>query len=123
MRKVVQALTGLNAVFQTLFGAICMVAPPTAVSLFKVELASASMTALVRMFGGLLASSGVLSGLIALKPERDAILTKAFGAVLLLNVATDALVLVTGDLRVDQLIAGMVIESAAGLALLAYRPR
>jgi hypothetical protein len=123
MRKVVIAVAGLNAVFQLLVGLLSVASPETAAVAFKITVASPAMLALIRMFGGLLASSGFISALIATNPNRDRPLVLAFAAGMLLNLAADAVIIVAGELRFDQLAAGMVLQIVLAFLLLFYRPR
>jgi hypothetical protein len=123
MRKVVRAVAALNAVFQILVGLLSVASPETAAQAFKVTVAAPAMLALIRMFGGLLASSGVISGLVAQSPDRDRPLIVAFAACLLLNVAADIAAITAGEIRLDQLAVGMILEVVLALMLFAYRPR
>jgi hypothetical protein len=123
MRKIVVVVAGLNAVFQLLVGLLSVASPDTAAVAFKVTVASPAMLALIRMFGGLLASSGVISAIIAKNPDRDRSLVLAFAAGLLLNVAADTAVIAAGELRFDQLAAGMVLEIVLAFLLFFYRLR
>ena len=121
MKKLVRALAGFNSAFQVLVGLLCIAAPVVAAAAFKVDIASPAMRALLRMFGGLLASTGILSALIARDPDRDRGFVLAFTACLLLNVGADVVVIGAGELRFDQLAVGMLLELVLAAVLLAYR--
>lgn len=121
MRTMVKVVAGLNALFQGLVGLVCIIAPSTAANLFKVEVSGVAMLALLRMFGGLLTSNGVVSGLIAQNPDRDRGLVAAYSALLLLNVGADLVVIGTGELRFDQLAIGMLLEAVLAVLLIFYR--
>jgi Domain of unknown function (DUF4345) len=119
MKKIVQAVAGFNAVFQLVVGLLSVVSPLTAAAAFKVEGESPVLLALIRMFGGLLASSGIISALIAKNPDRDRGLVRAYAGCLLLNVAADVVVIASGELRFDQLAVGMVLELVLATLLVA----
>jgi hypothetical protein len=123
MRKIVVGVAALNAVFQLLVGLLSVASPETAAVAFKVTVAAPAMLALIRMFGGLLASSGVISVLIAKNPDRDRSIVIAFAGCLLFNVAADTAVIMAGEMRFDQLAAGMVLQTVLALLLLFYRLR
>ncbi len=123
MKKIVQGLAGFNALFQALLGVACIVAPVGAAGLFHVEASGPTTLALVRMFGGLLAASGAVSAWVALDPDRDRAFLRLFGGALLVNVAADCAVIGAGELRFDQLAAGMLIELALAVLLFVYGAR
>lgn len=120
MRKVVVGVAALNAVFQLLVGLLSVVSPEAAARAFKINVAAPAMLALIRMFGGLLASSGVISALVAKNPDRDRSLVIAFAACLLLNDAADGAVISAGEMRFDQLASGMLLQASLALLLFFY---
>ena len=122
MRRVVQIVGWLNAAFGLLVGLLAVASPMAAAGAFKVGVDSPAMLALIRMFGGLLASSGIVSAVVAKDPDRYPILVRAYAACLLLNVATDALVIASGEMRFDQVASGMLLELLLGVLLFVYRP-
>ncbi len=122
MRKIIRAVAALTAIFQVLVGLLGVASPDTAAAAFKVTVAAPAMLALIRMFGGLFATSGVISALIAQNPDRDRPLVTAFAACLLLNVGADVAVIVAGELRFDQLAVGMLLELLLAVLLLLRRP-
>jgi hypothetical protein len=122
MRKIVRAAAALTAVFQILVGLLSVASPETAAAAFKVSVAAPAMLALIRMFGGLFATTGVISALIAQNPDRDRSLVTAFAACLLLNVGADVAVIAAGELRFDQLAVGMLLELSLAVLLLLPRP-
>jgi len=122
MRKVVVAIAALTAVFQILVGLLSVVSPEIAAQTFKVVVAAPAMLALIRMFGGLFVSSGVICALIAKNPDRDRSLVLAFAGCLVLNVAADIAAIMAGEIRFDQLAVGMILETVLALLLFAYRP-
>jgi len=123
MRRIVQIVGWLNAAFGLLVGLLAVASPVAAAAAFKVSVDSPAMLALIRMFGGLLASSGVVSGFIARDPDASPKLTRTYAAILLLNVATDGLVIASGEMRFDQVASGMLLELLLAALLFAYRPR
>ena len=120
VRKVVRGLAGFNALFQVAVGLLSVLSPHLAAAAFKVDIAAPAMAALIRMFGGLLASTGILSALIAQNPDRDRGFTTAFIGCLFLNVGADVIVIFAGELRFDQLAVGMILELVLGILMSAY---
>jgi hypothetical protein len=118
MKTAVRILAALNAVFQIIVGLLSVASPPAAAAAFKVEIGSPAMAALIRMFGGLLAASGILSGYIAKDPDRDRALCRVYAVALLVNVVTDVIVIGAGELRFDQLASGMILELVLAIVLL-----
>jgi len=123
MRKVVVAVAALTAVFQLLVGLLGMVSPETAAVAFKITVTAPAMLALIRMFGGLFASSGIICALIAKNPDRDRSLVVAFATCLLLNDGADVAAILAGEIRFDQLAVGMVLQLALAVLLLVHKPR
>jgi hypothetical protein len=119
MRKIVRAIAALTAVFQFLVGLLSVASPETAAAAFKVSVSAPAMLALIRMFGGLFATSGVICALIAQNPDRDRSLVTAFAACLLLNVGADV---AAGELRFDQLAVGMLLELLLAVLLFLRKP-
>jgi hypothetical protein len=122
MRRVVQIVGLLNAAFGVLVGLLAVASPMAAAGAFKVSVDSPAMLALIRMFGGLLASSGIVSAVVARDPDRYPVLVRAYAACLVLNVATDALVVASAEMRFDQVASGMLLELLLAVLLFAYRP-
>jgi hypothetical protein len=122
MKKIVRAVAALTAVFQVLVGLLGIASPETAAAAFKVSVAAPAMLALIRMFGGLFATSGVIAALIAQNPDRDRSLVRAFAACLVLNVVADVAVIAAGELRFDQLAVGMLLELLLAVLLFLRRP-
>jgi hypothetical protein len=120
MRTLIRVIAGLNAAFQVLVGLISVASPRTAAGLFKVEIASVALLALIRMFGGLLAASGIISGVIAKDPDESRGFLRAYAACLLLNVGADVAVISAGEMQFSQLASGMVLELVLALLILAY---
>jgi hypothetical protein len=121
MRWAVRILAGLNALFSIIVGSLSVISPQTAAMLFKVDVGAPAMLALIRMFGALLASSGAISVLIAKNPERDPGMVATYAGILLLNVGADAVAIVAGEIRFDQLAVGMGLEVALAIALILAR--
>ncbi len=121
MRTLLRAVAGLNALFQILIGVAAILSPVAAAKLFELgDLAPPSL-ALIRMFGGLLAGSGLLSGLIALNPEANPSLLVAYALTCLLNLAADTLVGLSGALHFSQLAFGMLLQILVVIAVGLYR--
>jgi len=59
---------------------------------------------------------------IAKNPDRDRPLVHAFAGCLVLNLAADIAAIVAGEIRFDQLAAGMILETMLALLLFANRP-
>ncbi len=123
MRRIVQIVAWLNAAFGVAVGLLAVASPVAAAGAFKVTVDSAAMLALIRMFGGLLASSGIVSMLVARDPDGHPALVRAYAGCLVLNVATDGLVIASGQMRFDQVASGMLLELLLAVLLFAYRPR
>jgi hypothetical protein len=123
MRKIVQIVAWLNAAFGLLVGLLAVASPVAAAGAFKVSVDSPAMLALIRMFGGLLASSGVVSGFIARDPDAHPALARTYAAILLLNVATDGLVIASQQMRFDQVASGMLLELLLAVLLLFHFSR
>jgi hypothetical protein len=123
MRRVLVAVAWLNAVFGVVVGSLATVSPVVAAGAFKVSVDSPAMLALIRMFGGLLASSGLVSAIVAKDPDGYPLLTKTYAGILLLNVSADALVIASSEMRFDQVASGMLLELLLAALLLAYKPR
>jgi hypothetical protein len=122
MRTAVRIFAALNALFGIGVGLMCILAPHTAADSFHVDPSpSIVILALIRMLGGLLATSGLVSLTIARDPEASPLLTKVYGGCLLLNVAADAIVITSHELRFDQVAVGMLLELVLGVLLLVRR--
>jgi len=122
-RNIVRAVAALTTVFQVLVGLLSVASPETAAAAFKVSVAAPAMLALIRMFGGLFLTSGIICALVAQNPDRDRPLVTAFAACLLFNVVADVAVIATGELRFDQLAVGMLLELLLAVLLFLHRPR
>jgi hypothetical protein len=110
-----RAVAGLNAIFQLAVGALAIAAPILASQAFHVADAagptpSPHSVALVRMFGGLLAASGVLSALVAREGAHNRALLFAAVSGCALNVATDLVVIGTGGLAAADLAVGIALQ-------------
>jgi hypothetical protein len=123
MKKAVQGVAALNALFGLVVGLLCVAGPATAAAAFQIDAGAPAVHALVRMFGGLLAASGIVSALLAKDPSRDAGLVVGYAACLLVNVTADSVVIAAGELRFDQLAGGMVIQALLAGLLLVHRGR
>ncbi len=122
MRRIVVIVGWLNAVFGLVVGLLAVASPVAAAGAFKVSVDSPAMLGLIRMFGGLLASSGIVSAVVARDPDAHPLLTRAYAAILVLNVAADGLVIASGEMRFDQVASGMLLELLLAALLFAYRP-
>lgn len=114
----VRLLAGLNAAFQLPLGLCAVLAPALAAPLVQLPLSPGPGTALVRMFGGLLATLGLLSAACLVRPSLEPWFARLYAVALLGNVAADAGVLAAGELGLDALGGGMVLEAALAVALL-----
>lgn len=120
MRLARRIFAFLNLAFQLPVGLAAMFVPGLAAGAFAIPLDGApAVSALVRMFGGLLAGAGLFSGWVGLDPDRPLALRRLLAAALLLNVVADTVVLGAGELGPAQVGGGMGLELIfAGLLLL-----
>jgi hypothetical protein len=124
MRTALRVLAGLNGAFQCIVGVLCVLAPAAAGSLFGIVSPTPVTLALTRMFGGLLAGSGLLSALLARDPDRNPDLPWLVAVTCVVNVASDVTVIANGELRFDQLAVGMGLQIVlAALAVAHARGR
>lgn len=123
MRTPIRILAALVAAFQVPVGVACVLAPALAAGSFGIATEGApAVAALVRMFGGLLAGTGLFAGAFVVDPDRPAPWGRLLAAALGVSVATDGLVLVSGELGLAQVGVGMGLEALLALALLVARP-
>ncbi len=115
----------LGCVFQGIVGLLSIASPAAAAGLFQLEGLAPSQLALIRMFGGLLAGSGVISFVVARNPEANPGLPAAYALTCLLNLAADTLVGFSGAMRFSQLALGMLLQAVlvAAVAGNLRRPR
>jgi len=129
MRTFLRVVAGLNAVFQGLLGVLSMASPTVAAGLFQLEGLPPPALALIRMFGGLLAGSGLISAVVARNPDANPGLPAAYALTCVLNLAADTLVGISGAMRFSQLALGMLLQAilvvavAANLGLAPAGPR
>lgn len=132
MLSFVRRFATLNAVFQCLVGAIAIASPAYAAVLFKLDAgyraspeAAMAISALVRMFGGLLLGSGLLSATIAYDPDKNPWLLQLASVACVVNLVADVLVCSAGDMKFSQLAVGMVLQVLLAMVLTGYalRPR
>jgi len=121
MRTFLRTVAGLNALFQIVVGVVAILSPTAAAKLFELGELAAPSLALIRMFGGLLAGSGLLSGVIAWKPEANRSLPVAYALTCLLSLAADTAVGLSGALRFSQLALGMLLQILVVIALGLHR--
>jgi hypothetical protein len=121
MKRLVRAVAALNAVFQVAVGALSVGSPHAAAAAFKVDLGTPALSALIRMFGGLLLASGLISGLIARNVDESAALRRVYAVCLAVNVTADLCVIGAGEMAFGQLAAGMILEAVLAALLLTYR--
>jgi len=110
MRAFLRVVAGLNAVFQGVLGVLSMATPTVAAGLFQLEGLTPPALALIRMFGGLLAGSGLISAVVARNPEANPGLPAAYALTCVLNLAADTLVCLSGAMRFSQLAFGMLLQ-------------
>ena len=110
MRSFLRIVAGVNAVFQGFVGVLAIASPTAAAGLFHLEDLAPIALALIRMFGGLLAGSGLISAVIATNPERNPGLPAAYAMACMLNLAADMLVGLSRALPFSRLAAGMLLQ-------------
>jgi hypothetical protein len=119
MRAFLRVVAGLNAVFQGPLGVLSMASPAVAAGVFQLEGVGPPGLALIRMFGGLLAGSGLISAVVAKNPEANPGLPAAYALTCLLNLAADTLVGLSGAMRFSQLALGMLLQAILVVAVAA----
>ena len=123
MRTLLRVVAGVNAVFQGLLGLLSIASPAMAAGLFQLEGLVPSSLALIRMFGGLLAGSGLISAVVAKNPEANPGLPTAYALTCVLNLAADTLVGFSGAMRFSQLALGMLLQALLVIAVAANSRR
>ncbi len=119
MTSITRVFAFLNAAFQILVGLAAVVAPGLAAGIFGVPSGGApAVTALIRMFGGLLAGAGLFAALVAVDPDRPRWFTRTLAVALLGNVVADVLVVGAGELGFGSVGGGMVLELIFAVLLL-----
>jgi hypothetical protein len=111
----------LNALFGVVVGALSVVSPVAAAGAFKVDPSPESLLALIRMFGGLLLASGLVSGLVAKDPDASPALSRTYAICLLVNVSADVAVIASHEMTFGQVGSGMVLEAVLAVLLFAYK--
>ncbi len=123
MRGIVRVVASLNALFGVVVGGLAVVSPTAAAGAFKVDASPESLLALIRMFGGLLAASGLISGLIAKDPDASPALARLYAVCLLVNVGADVAVIGSHEMTFGQVGSGMMLEAVLAVLLLVYKPK
>ncbi len=130
MLPFVRRIATLNAVFQCLVGGIAIATPAYAAVLFRLDAgfraspeAAMAISALIRMFGGLLFGSGLTSAMIAYDPDKNPWLLQLASVWCAVNIGADVLVCASGDMKFSQLGVGMVLQVILAMTLTAYALR
>jgi hypothetical protein len=123
MRTLLRVVAGVNAIFQGLLGLLSIASPEMAAGLFQLEGLVPSSLALIRMFGGLLAGSGLISAVVARNPEANPGLPTAYALTCVLNLAADTVVGFSGAMRFSQLALGMLLQALLVIAVAANSRR
>src|SRR2546428_13696822 len=123
MRTFLRVAAGVNAVFQGLLGVVSVARPTVAAGLFQLEGLSPPGLALIRIVGGLLAGSGLLSAVVAKNPEANPALPVADALACLINLVADTLIGLSGAMRFSQLAPGMLLQAILVVAVVAGRLR
>jgi hypothetical protein len=110
MRGLLRGIAGLNGVFQIVLGVLCTIAPEGAGKAFELAQSGASVSALTRMFGGLLFGSGLLSAFVARDPDRNPDLLVLLVAACVVNVSADAMVVAHGEMPFASLAGGILLQ-------------
>jgi hypothetical protein len=104
---------GLNALFVLVVGALAVIAPHVAASLFHIVIPPSpfgpSMLALIRMFGGAYLGLSWLSIAVAKRPS-DLTLRRLFAASLVANLLADAVLVSRGELPFSTLASGVILQ-------------
>src|SRR5258708_24455166 len=111
MRTLLRVVAGVNALFQGLVGIVATASPSAAAGLFQLESLAPAGLALIRMFGGLLLGSGLISAVVARNPEANPGLPAAYAVTCVFNLAADTLVVLSGAMRFSQLALGMLLQA------------
>lgn len=121
MRSALRVLAGLNAVFQCVVGLLCIGAPAAAAKVFELAQTGPSVFALTRMFGGLLAGSGLLSALVARDPDRNRDLPLLLAAACVVNVSADLTVVASDEMPFKHLAGGVILQVILILLVAGHR--
>ena len=119
MRTLLRVAASINAVFQVLLGLVAVASPQVAAGLFQLQGLGRPELAVVRMFGGLLAGSGLLSAIIARSPEANPGLLVGYALACMLNLIADTSVCLSGEMRFSQLALGMAPQALIVIAIAA----
>ena len=120
MRTALRVVCGLNAVFQVLIGLLCTVSPAVAAKVFELTQTGPSISAIIRMFGGLLFGSGLASAIVARSPERNPDLPLFLVAACIVNISADTMVVANGDMPFGNLAVGMILQIVIIVLALGY---
>jgi hypothetical protein len=119
MRTLLRVAASINALFQVLLGLVAVATPQMAAGIFGLEGLGPPELAVVRMFGGLLAGSGLLSAIIARSPEGNPGLIVGYAFACILNLIADTAVCLSGQMRFSQLALGMAPQALIVIAIAA----
>src|SRR5712692_7452880 len=119
MRTLLRVAASINAVFQVLLGLVAVASPQGAAGLFQLQGLGPPELAVVRMFGGLLAGSGLLSAIIARSPDAYPGLLVGYALACMLNLTADTAVGLSGEMRFSQLALGMAPQALIAIAIVA----
>jgi hypothetical protein len=120
---------GLNALYQTIFGLICLLGPSVVISLYGGSAADQHSPLLMiafRIVGVGLVPIGVMSALVAGDPENTPILRALIGLTAVLSFVCWGIVIGRHDLSAGQLAAVVldaVVQVMVTLAVVFYHPR
>jgi len=120
---------GLNALYQTVLGLICLLGPGVAVTLYGGTAADQNSPLLLiafRIIGVGLVPIGVMSALVAGDPEETPILRALIGLTAVLSFICWGIVIGRHDLAASQLasvVLDAVVQVMVILAVVFYHPR
>jgi hypothetical protein len=120
---------GLNAIYLTTFGLICLLGPSVAITMFGGSVADQQSTLLMiafRIIGIGLVPVGVMSALVAGDPENTPMLRALLGLAAVLSVICWGVVIGRHDLRATQLasvVLNICMQVMVIVAVVFYHPR
>lgn len=129
MTRYTRIVFGVNALCQTVFGVICLLAPAFAIGLAggiesEQEIALAQIA--FRLMGVYVIPAGVMSALIAGNPDTYPVLRPLMGLTAVLSMVCGGIVLASHHLHPGQIawsILGAVIQVMLIVAVIFYNPK
>ncbi|MBY0524660.1 MAG: hypothetical protein K2R98_14750 [Gemmataceae bacterium] len=129
MQLYMRIVFGLNALYQTVVGLICLLGPTVAISLHGGSAADQSSTLLMvafRVIGVNLVPVGVMSALVAGNPDSYPVLRALMGLVAVLSLVCWGIVIGRHDLNASQIslvVLDIVVQSMVIVTAVFYHPK